>query len=141
MRRKFIWHKDRPFMLVEPRPWMLKSSLISDALKTGGHLAVEMNEGYLTVIRHWDKPMTGVKHLYYTDLNGTLPLPWDMQVAAVKIKDYLIERKSKYVFVYPTTIQLVVDEKVMDERSVSLDEYDRRGFEGMEKILRNFTGC
>jgi hypothetical protein len=141
MRKKIVWHKNRPFMLVEPRPWMMNSNLISDALKTGGHLAVEMNEGYLTVIRHWDKPMTGVKHLHYRDSSGTLPLPWDMQVAAVRIKDHLIERRRKYGFIDPVSVELVVDGRVVAEKPVSLDEYDKRGFEGMEKILRNFTSC
>jgi hypothetical protein len=138
MRKKFIWHKNRPFMLVEPRPWMLRSSLITDALKSGGHLAVEMNEGYLTVVRNFEN-VEETKTLTFSDLFSVHPLPEDLEVAAIKIKDYLLIReKLDGPRLENSRIQVRKNGEIVDERSVSLEEYERIGFKGVQRILERF---
>jgi hypothetical protein len=138
MRRQFIYHKDRTFMLVEPRPWMMRSSLITEALKSGGHLAVEMNTGYLTVVRNYEVKNVPSKSLELVNLDTkeTYNLPMDYKVATLRIHDYISKDKySQYVINYYEN-----DEKVR-EQLIAIAAFNWYGIRGIEKtIMKLITG-
>jgi hypothetical protein len=139
MRKQFIYHKNRVFMLVEPRPWMMSSTLIKEALRTGGNLAVEMNTGYLTVIRNFElrtpdgKPLDIFK-LVNLETGASYDLPWDPEVATIKILDYIGESKDQFVVKY-----WKYGEEPR-EQLLALSSFNWFGMSSMTKTIKELTG-
>jgi hypothetical protein len=119
-------------MLVEPRPWMMRSSLITEVLKSGrAHLAVEMNTGYLTVVRNYEVKNVSSKKFILKNLNTDeiFDLPIDYKVATLRIHDYVSQAKySNFVVRYS-------ENGIHKEQVITISDFNWYGMRGIERII------